>query len=59
VSGVPRNKGVPVKRKNIRIPKPLMDEVDGIVRENRLYMNRQQFVESAIREKIEKVKGSA
>lgn len=54
---MPRNKGVAIKRKNIRIPEALMDEVDGIVRENRLYVNRQQFVESAIREKIEKVKG--
>ena len=45
-----------VRRKNIRIREPIMDEVDGIVRENGLYVNRQQFVESAIREKIEKVK---
>ena len=33
-----------------------MDEVDRVVRASGLYVNRQQFVESAIREKIEKVK---
>ena len=57
VGEMPRNKGEAIRRKNIRIPEPLVDEVDEIVRENRLYVNRQQFVESAIREKIEKVKG--
>ena len=48
--------GRKVIRKNIRIPKPLVDEVDRIVRQNSLYLNRQQFVESAIREKIEKLR---
>ena len=38
----------------VRIPKPLVDEVDGIVRDCGLYINRQQFIESAIREKVEK-----
>ncbi|MFQ5758105.1 MAG: ribbon-helix-helix domain-containing protein [Candidatus Bathyarchaeia archaeon] len=43
-----------VPRKNIRIPKPMMDQVEKIVEEHpELYNNRQQFVESAIREKIE------
>jgi len=33
-----------------------MDEVDRIVREGELYTSRQQFIESAIRERIEKSK---
>ncbi len=42
-------------RKNIRIPKPMMDEVERIVEEHpELYNNRQQFIEAAIRESIEK-----
>jgi Arc/MetJ-type ribon-helix-helix transcriptional regulator len=45
-----------VPRKNVRIPKPVMDEVDEIVRDFGLYLNRQQFVESAIREKVERTR---
>ena len=42
-------------RKNIRIPKPMMDKVERIVEEHpELYNNRQQFIEAAIRENIEK-----
>jgi len=38
----------------IRIPHVMMDEVDRLVREHpELNYNRQQFVESAVREKIE------
>lgn len=33
-----------------------MDEVDGIVRKRGLYVNRQQFIESVIREKVEKLR---
>jgi len=33
-----------------------MDEVDRIVRESGLHTSRQQFIESAIRERIEKGK---
>ena len=33
-----------------------MDEVDRIVRESAVHINRQQFIESAIRERIEKSK---
>jgi len=51
---MPKTKRGSVPRKNIRIPKPLVDEVDRIVRECGLYLNRQQFIESAIREKVEK-----
>jgi len=46
---------VHVARKNVRIPKRLMDEVDRIVNNGGLYLNRQQFVESAIGEKIERL----
>ena len=53
---MPKTKREAVPRKNVRLPKPLMDEVDGIVRGCGLYINRQQFIESAIREKVEKFK---
>jgi len=52
---MPRSK-VHVERKNMRIPKRLMDEVDWIVNNGGLYLNRQQFIESAIREKVERLK---
>lgn len=51
---MPKTKRKAVLRKNVRIPEPLVDEVDGIVRKRGLYINRQQFIESAIREKVEK-----
>jgi hypothetical protein len=42
-------------RQNIRIPTPIVEEIDRIVREHpELHYNRQQFVECAIRDKIEK-----
>lgn len=54
---MPRTLGKPMPRKNIRIPKPMMDEVEKIVTSHpELYNNRQQFIESAIREKIERLK---
>lgn len=43
----------PVKRKPIRLPQAMVKEVDRIVKKFPMYGNRQQFVESAIREKIE------
>jgi Arc/MetJ-type ribon-helix-helix transcriptional regulator len=49
---MPRSK-TSIVRKNIRIPKQLMDAVDHVVTQSGLYLNRQQFVESAIREKVE------
>lgn len=53
---VPRKNAVP--RVGIRLPKPMMDEVDRLVEERpELFCNRQQFVESALRERIEKSKG--
>jgi len=51
---MPKTKGEAVARKNVRIPEPLMNEVDRIVLEGGLYINRQQFIESAIREKVER-----
>lgn len=50
---MPRTTRKAIERKNLRIPKPIMDEVDRIVRESGLYISRQQFIESAIRERIE------
>ena len=39
----------------MRIPTPMIEEIDRIAREHpELHYNRQQFIESAIREKIEK-----
>jgi hypothetical protein len=41
---------------NIRIPKPMIDAVERIVSDHpELYNNRQQFIESALREKIERL----
>ena len=53
---MPKTRGETISRKNVRIPKPLMDEVDATVQEFSMYINRQQFIESAIREKVEKLK---
>jgi len=51
---MPKTKRKAVPRVTIRIAKSIVDEADRIVRESGLYFNRQQFVESAIREKVEK-----
>lgn len=51
---MPKTK-VQIERKSIRIPQHLVEEVDSIVKKSRLYLNRQQFIESAIREKIENI----
>jgi len=41
----------------VRIPKPIINEVDNICSEYPEYSyNRQQFIETSIREKIEKIK---
>jgi len=43
-------------RMNVRIPRPVIDEIERIVtRHPELYINRQQFIESAIREEIKKI----
>jgi len=53
---MPKTKKKSVPRIPIRIPKPMMDVVDKIVATYpALYPNRQQFVEIAIRQKIEKI----
>ncbi len=55
---MPRTKGGAVPRKNIRIPKPMMDAVDEIVKTHpELFLNRQQFIEDAIRQSIERIRG--
>ena len=44
-------------RVGIRIPKPMTDEISRIIDSHpALYYNRQQFVETAIREKIERIR---
>jgi Arc/MetJ-type ribon-helix-helix transcriptional regulator len=53
---MPRTKRKAIARKNVRIPKPIVDEVDRIVRGSGVYINRQQFIEAAIRERIEQSK---
>jgi len=54
---MPRTKKASQDRVVIRIPRPMMDEVDRIVRHHKEYnYNRQQFVESAIRDKMERIK---
>ena len=50
---MPRTKRKAIARKNVRVPKPIIDEVDRIVRGSGVYINRQQFIEAAIRERIE------
>ena len=52
---MPRTKKPKVDRVPIRILQAIMDEVDRLVEKYGLW-NRQQFVESAIAEKIEKWK---
>ena len=42
-------------RIQLRLPKPLCDEIDRLVQKYPLYGNRQKFIENAIREKLEKV----
>jgi len=43
-------------RKSINIPIKMQEEIDRIVLKYGFYGNRQQFIESAVREKIEKVR---
>jgi len=43
------------KRKPVRIPAPLFDEIDKILKKFPMYGNRQRFIETAIQEKIEEV----
>jgi metal-responsive CopG/Arc/MetJ family transcriptional regulator len=43
------------ERKPVRIPVPLLDEIDKILKKFPMYGNRQRFIETAIQEKIEEV----
>jgi metal-responsive CopG/Arc/MetJ family transcriptional regulator len=53
--GMPRTINGENRRQSVRIPVPMVEEIDRIVREHvELHYNRQQFIECAIREKIEK-----
>ena len=54
---MPKTRSEPVDRTNIRIPTAMIREIKRIVDEfPELYNNRQQFIESAIREKILQIK---
>ena len=53
--GMPRTIIGESRRQSVRIPMPMIQEIDKIAKEHPgLHYNRQQFIESAIREKIEK-----
>ena len=57
---MPRTLRPAVARRNIRIPEPMMDQVQTIVEDHpELYNNRQQFIESAIRDAIERYNSGA
>lgn len=43
-------------RTTVRMPNALLSEVDRIIKKFTYYGNRQQFIETAVKEKIEKVR---
>ena len=50
-------RGKPAGRTSIGLPNPMVEEVDRIVAEHpEMNYTRQQFVESAVREKIERTR---
>jgi hypothetical protein len=52
---MPRTINGESRRQSVRVPVPMIEEIDKIVKASPgLHYNRQQFIESAIREKIEK-----
>jgi len=54
---MPKTERKPPSRTSVGLPDPMISEVDRIVGENpELNYTRQQFVESAIREKIERIR---
>ena len=54
---MPKTKSEKIHRTSIRIPTAMIEEITRIVDKHpELYNNRQQFIESAIREKIEKIR---
>ena len=53
--GMPRTINGENHRQSVRIPVPMIEEINRIVREHpELHYDRQQFIECAVREKIEK-----
>lgn len=55
---MPRTLRPAVERKNLRLPKPMMDKAQEICeRHPELYNNRQQFCEDAIRRRIDEIEG--
>ena len=55
--GMPRTLNAENHRQSARIPVPMIEEINRIAREHpELHHNRQQFIECAIRDKIEKTK---
>ncbi len=53
---MPRTLRKALPRMNVRIPTPVISEIERIVtRHPELYINRQQFIESAIREEIKRI----
>jgi metal-responsive CopG/Arc/MetJ family transcriptional regulator len=53
---MPKTNRTKPARKNFRIPVPLVDEIDKILKKFPMYGSRQRFIETAIQEKIEEVK---
>ena len=54
---MPKMKKLKVERVAVRLPKPMLDEIDRIMKRfPEFNYNRQQFVESAVRDKNEKLK---
>jgi len=50
-------RGRPPKRTSVGLPNPMVDEIDRIVAEHpEMNYTRQQFIESAVREKIERIR---
>jgi len=56
VCHLPKTKTQATPRVTLRVPKSMADEVDRIVEKHGFYGNRQRFIETAIQEKIEKVR---
>jgi len=50
-------RGRPPKRTSVGLPNPMIDEIDRIVAGHpEMNYTRQQFIESAVREKIERIR---
>ncbi len=53
---MPTTKNPVSPRKPLNLPTTIISEVDRIIEKYEFYGNRQSFIESAIKEKIEKVR---